>query len=273
MLKEHGFVVSDFDGTITDAEKGQESYDDLVYKKYCDDTGIPRKDFENLMEPAKREVMENQDKYGWEIDGIIVCPPADFILLNQSAIKLVTEKLRKEKVKSLRLPDLSKMSDYLYLLYKYGYSGMELFPREGAKNFVEELGGSNRIAIVTNSSTEGVEEKLKELLACNNIPIYGNAQKFILDNKWKEKSIPIKIRPDGFPVDEYLRRPNYFVVLDRLKPDIVIGDIRHLDLVLPEYLGIQTALASSKFTPSWEKEYYEKSDTHFIFNSFEELVA
>lgn len=271
MSKERGLIVADFDGTIACPHKGRASYEDSAYNFISQEIRIPRAETDARMATLKKHVLENQEKYGWKINGIIVSPPADFILVNQAAAELLVKQLGEEKTHSLTLPKEEKMDDFIYRILKSGYAGMKDFFRDGAKDFVEKYSKEGRFAVVTNSSTDRAASKLKLLIGENNIPVYGNARKFEVDLNWEDANIPVSQTPEGFPVTEYLRRPKYFAVLDELKPEIVIGDIRHLDLILPEFMGIYTALALSKYTPKWEITHHVNHNNSVVFDDFSDL--
>ena len=270
-MKERGLVLCDLDGTIIDPHRGAPSYEDSAYQFISRKIGVPRNELDARMQLLKEHVLSNQEIYGWKINGLIVSPPADFIIVNQAAAELLVTQLSEEKSRFLSLPKEKEMDEFINEIFKNGASGMKTFFREGAGEFVKKLSQEGRFAIVTNSSTERATEKIKELVGENEIPIYGGAKKMVVDVNWEEGGIPLSQKPDGFPVTEYLRRPKYFAILNERKPQVVIGDIRQLDLILPEFMGIYTALALSKYTPSWEIPHHTNNKNSVTFNEFQEL--
>lgn len=255
-------IISDFDGTVTSLEKAGEQYIStfsfLVMKQY----GLPTSEWEQAVEKAKLEIVTNPAIYGWENNGFIVAPAtSDPFVFITAACQIALEKFGKK----LLSEDGSR-------IHSLSYQKAETCFQKGAKQYLLDLQKHSTLAIVTNSKTQDVEAKLQMLLGENNIKVIGNAYKYRIDHSWED--VPVSNQPANFPRPVLLRRKFYNDILAQFqKPSVVIGDIYELDLALPEYKGIQTALFLSTFTPSWEREYYTKHRNGFSSNSLEEIAS
>ena len=120
--------------------------------------------------------------------------------------------------------------------------------------------------MVTNSDTDAVEAKIKELdpVGREKLVVRGNAKKYIVTDLDIEDP-----RFDGVPEVQqvpdlarplYLRRGHYFRLLEEIwnatgaspARTIVAGDIYELDLCLPSALGVSVHLLERDTTPPHE---------------------
>jgi hypothetical protein len=138
---------------------------------------------------------------------------------------------------------------------------MNLVFQPGAGEFIEEVKRHGGAVVVTNSDTADVEAELKELLGSQpGVQVKGNAKKFVVDQNWdgwRGRMPSSWIQPEGYPQAVPLQRSFYFEVLSGLGAiKLVLGDLSELDLLVPQMMGIKTALKWTDYTPHLELEYY-----------------
>ena len=275
-LKE-GLVAMDLDGTVTDPERSRDSFVGGYLTALLGLIGdMPMSELELRFNLAERQVRPEEVEYWWWVNGVPSAPPADFILMTQAAGRKVIDGLQKERSRSLKLLESEQgLSDVLKRAYEAGRAGMAIIPREGAAEFVQELAKQKRLVIVTNSDPTEAERVLQAIVGENEIPKHGGARKFWVDVEWGEaEGVPVYSEASiQFLVQEHLRRPDYYKILQQLQPVSVIGDVRTLDLALPEFLGMYVALAvSSKYTPEWEVRHHLSHSHGTAFGSFDALA-
>lgn len=114
--------------------------------------------------------------------------------------------------------------------------------RTNVKQFLQRAPAHVNLAVVTNSETASVEEKLAGI-GQEDIPVIGDAKKYVLsDTPEEQKHGPRTIRLD---------RPHYRGLLEELAQEhgftpettVVAGDIYEFDLAVPQALGYGIILA------------------------------
>ena len=261
-------IVTDFDGTVTDVQKEAETYYLTYLERLAVVCSIKSDELEGMMAMARSTILQNPTEYGWTVDGKIIAPAtSDPYLFTQSCAMLV---LKKEAGR-YGVPPKEEWSELISSLFAYSYPKAGIYFREGALEYVKVLSQFSKLTVVTNSSTDSVERKLKMLLGVDQtIKVVGNAKKYKLDPTWKE--VPESTTIKGLKRPVYLRRKNYANVLTSLGDvDAVCGDIWELDLALPERFGIYTGLILSDNTPIWEKEHYKNFENGVASNTLGEI--
>jgi len=267
-------IILDFDGTMTDAEAEGKPYS----KGYLEDLAL----ICNLSEATIYEwaaeftdlVQKNQQKFGWKFDGAIVAPASvDPYLRIMPVARMILD--RADILKDLSLRD--RILDRI--LYKYNYQKTNTCFREGAAEFLSQFNANQNCYIVTNSHTEPVRQKVKQLAEAEPSReihwlverVFGSAKKYVIDNTLE--SLPTSLQVPNLQRPILLRRANYFNVLNRIRQEegrswsdmIVIGDIFELDLSVPISMGGHVGLMTSHFTPTYEKEYLIEHPRGAIF--------
>lgn len=256
-------IVTDFDGTITDAHKESEAYLVAYRNQLAHKIGLSVKALDEHMAEAQEEIRDNPGIYGWEHNGIIVAPATvEPTVFNRVAVQLVIKRLR-ASAGNLNLPSAKDVDRFLQQMHNYAYRFGGIAFRDGAANFLRELQQKRGCVVLTNSQTGEVQKKLVTLLGDNHgIEVFGNAKKYDVDPSWD--AFPLKVQYEGFPRPIYLRRRVYHDVLESIGgASIVIGDIYELDLALPEAEEITTVLVTSADTPAWEIRHYQNHQNGF----------
>ncbi len=214
-------------------------------------------------------VEADPDHYGWEYDGVIVAPShADPYIMTTTVAQLLLTELGM---------GIGARTDLLQALYKENYPKSRNVFRNDARRVVEAVLASGvPVFVVTNSQTEHVEAKLRELApqGLERLSVRGDARKFVIaeparsmagggNHAWRElwAEVPEKAEISGLSRPMHLRRGHYFDALTKIwdetrtRPEntLVCGDIFELDLALPAQLGARVHLVARPQTPEHER--------------------
>lgn len=243
----------DWDGTVRKIDGPvAQTYIDPYVAELAKNIGMDRSELAQRMQQARQVVIARPEDHGWDIDGARVTAATDTYLMTQAEAKKVLAEAEIEPKKGL-----------LSEIHKHSRSVMALAWQPGVAEFMEKLKRNGGVAIVTNTETQDVEEELKELMGSRpGIEVKGNAKKFVVDEDWdgwRDKMPYSSIQPENYPHPVPLKRPYYFEVLEGLgEIKLVLGDLSELDLLVPQAMGIKTALKRTDYTPHWELSYYGK---------------
>lgn len=241
-------IILDFDGTLTDTNKEAKPYLEKFIALFSEQTGYQVSRLDEQVEERRGEILKDPHR-GWEVNGKIVAPAhADPYVLNYTIYMELMDKYDIDKCYNLP-PTIQEKEAFLSSLFHECYPFADTVFKPGAKEFLERVSCEYDVVIVTNSKMDAVQNKLAKL-GKFDIPIIGNAQKYLVDDAFVE--LPEFIEIQGLPRPVLLRRKAYKVVLDDLMEEgftpentTVIGDIFELDLALPNYLGYRTVLFNS----------------------------
>src|SRR3990167_6271756 len=65
-------LILDFDGTLTNVEEEAKDYVDGYCQSLGRELGLSRDEIEDYWNESKAKILKNPEKYGWELEGIIV---------------------------------------------------------------------------------------------------------------------------------------------------------------------------------------------------------
>ena len=242
-------IILDFDGTLTDTAKEAKPFLAEFAARFAKRYGVVTDMLEEQVAIKKAEII-NDSRRGWEVNGHIIAPAlADPYILNYTSYKeLMADP---DCFLSADVPDmLQNQDELLTALFHECYPFADTVFKPGAKEFLADVCRNHGVAIVTNSKTGAVREKL-EKLGKYPVQIIGNAKKYVIDNSFVQ--VPKSLKLQGFHRPILLRRKQYKDTLDTLTMEgftpectTVIGDIFELDLALPAYLGYRSILLGSK---------------------------
>lgn len=267
-------VVLDFDGTVTEIKKEGKPFT----SGYKDDVSaaldMELLEFRKKWKAAQRKVRRNPVEYGWEIDGIMVTHAlVDPIIYTQTVAGVVMDDAG-------FLLDQEERKAFLKKIFEDNYPKTGAFFRQGVDDFLHIVKSAFDLCIVTNSRTNHVVDKIKELPSDHSdIPIYGNALKFIPTPDWTE--VPEYVEDNGFIRPVFLRRKRYWDVLQKIMDKrnliseqvAVVGDIYEMDLALPEYKGMNIILAPNSMTPDFEIETVNASPLGYVAKDLDAVIG
>lgn len=258
-------IVFDFDGTLTDiADEGAQfeaAYEAAVAGLLGRDRVAPFRD-------ALVRVRAGAPELGWDMGGGITAPgDADPYI---SASLAFAELCRAEKLPLLGGDDAKAAAlrgEVSGQLYQLAYGALRpAFRPDAAAVLTAALARFEHVRIVTNSSTDKVAKKLRELALPRPLGVAGNARKFEVCEAtarglgiggvgpvWQVAGLHRPVLP---------RRGRYFDVLAEVWADtdttpaqtLVVGDIVELDLVLPGLLGAHVHYVERAHTHAYEAE-------------------
>lgn len=260
--------IFDFDGSITDVQKEAVSYQLAFLEKLSSHLKQDLSETTSQFTKAQTKVIDYPHQYGWQVpyrELTVFTAPAtcDPYLCIQAAARQLLEENRFEEKNSV-----------LYELHLHAYQFAGTYFRPHAKEVLGELSSRYNLAVITNSKTDAVNQKLELLLGSTaNISVIGNAKKYELFPDWT--IVPETDTPLNFPVPVYLRRQRYyeaFMSLNRIAA--VAGDIYTLDLSLPHYFGIPIYLIADhqSTTPSWEIDYVSSIENGGLIRDLSQLL-
>jgi FMN phosphatase YigB (HAD superfamily) len=252
-------IVLDFDGTFTDVEvEGapfvrvyRDALSDLIGRNVGPD-----------WERATAEIAAHPGRYGWVHGGRIVAPGnADPYVRCTAVAQLICDAENR-----LRDPDVR--TAVVQAFYQLAYRHTVTAFRPDARETLSRLTSTGLpVYVVTNSSTQVVAQKLRELAPAGleRLNVIGDAQKFVVaeanDMDTRFDTVPEEQRLDGLERPVYPRRGRYFDALARIWREtgvrpadtLVCGDIYELDLSLPIELGLQVHLVTGPATTPYER--------------------
>ena len=275
----NGLLVLDFDGTITDAELEGSPF----RRGYLDDlavlTGLSVDEVDALAAKFEAEVAADPQAFGWVYDGRIVAPATVDPYLRMMP---VARKLFDHCGAFPDDGDRTRLCDGI--LYKYNYQKTLTAFRDHAAETLRGLTGTTTY-VVTNSHTEPVRNKLRELDGGTGTldwlieRVHGRAKKYVVDASFD--AVDAELNLPGLDRPVLLRRRLYHTVLSELLErhglgwsDLtVVGDIFELDLALPIAMGARVGLVVNQFTPDYEKAYVGGHERGWLLQSLDELSA
>ncbi|MEW6035328.1 MAG: hypothetical protein AB1529_01830 [Candidatus Micrarchaeota archaeon] len=240
-------AVLDFDGTLTDIKREAGPFRERYRKGFAKMIGMGEGPIEPLWAEAEKKIL-GDPRAGWIIGGKIVAPafPDPYAFATAAA----TDVLDALGI----LLDAGERLKRMDLLFHSAYAGGDVAFREGARDFLLELMARTEVSIVTSSGTASVLRKLGHLALPSSPPVFGNAQKYLVDGAWD--ALPESFSPQGYGRSVLLRRRKYWDILESVRKGnphekiLVVGDIYELDLALPQFMGMRVCLASRDDTPA-----------------------
>lgn len=264
-----GLVVLDADYTCTKPiAGGEEAYeqafiDSLRVSLGEGDAAL----FAERWKAAKAQVVSERGVHGFifkEDVGIVAAAESDVMMAMHAVGWLLTRTYYDQ------VPH-SAYANMAYAAYKAGYPklGMTIVPE--LPLLLRGLRDRKIPAVVvTNSAADAVRANLARGLG-DEFPAFldgvqGHAAKFEIDPDWEVPHMIVRAYTnlDGLQYPVLLRRRAYYEAITRareavggLKCDqvLVIGDNTQLDLMMPDALGMQTALVESATTAPWDRAW------------------
>ena len=268
-------VVLDFDGTLTDVDQEAGSAVDGWRVDIGNELGLSTSEIERKWSEAQARIEAEPAKYGWLMGSRVVAPAyADPLVMART----ISDLLFDEAGAYMNRPEREDILQNRFFNGNYGKMGTVF--KEGANDFLRGLRDKFAVCIVTNSGTSGVEKKVAQLPTDHSaIPIHGDAKKYVLDLSWKD--VPESVEREGYGRSLFLQRQKYGAVLSDLmatrglRPEqvTVVGDIYELDLLLPEYQGMNIVLTPRTSTPVFEISAVRTSPQGYAVKSLGEVLT
>ncbi len=258
-------VVLDFDGTLTDVDKEAVPFVEGYKTNLAERLNVGRRQLEPQWREAEATIESNPSQYGWLMNGKIVAPAyADPLIMSRTIAGLLLK-----ETGSFR--DESSRDEVLDALFKENYGKLGIAFKDEADRFLTELKCQFGTYVVTNSGTDGVSRKVKQLPTDHaDIPIRGDAKKYVLVPEWID--VPESVERDGFGRLLFLQRQKYWNVFAEIMREgdytpeqvAVVGDIYELDLLLPEHKGMNIVLTPRDSTPDFEVQAVASSPRGYV---------
>lgn len=256
-------ILTDFDGVLTDpTEEGkillQTFRENLVSK-----AGLSAPEADRLLKQCQQTFSQNPHLYGWMSQGRISAfwNEDPFVYMNALGSHLDSIQKTDPLLKS------ANISSYATLVRDCFESIQKMYPLD--EQAIEILVGLQKkghdITIVSNSNPERIKRILGAYQDC--FQVIGSAGKHALS--------PSK---EGFSVNQYFvdtERPQFKTIIEKINPDILLGDVFCLDLALPSKMLPKSLKIIRKrpYTPQWSLEYIESLERFKIMNYFKDLLS
>lgn len=266
-------VESDWDGTLTDTFANAENYRGATVEVLSSITGVSVVELRDVLEAKTKTVRKNPARYGWKQkisergDEIIVAPATiDAYLLTMAGVELLLKHFQRHD-KHFKYPS----PEQLQTVYPQAYQKAGVVFREDAQLYVVTLFQETDFAIVSNSGTDKVRDRLGVLLkgtpiSSDDIRLVGDARKYKIDFNQPLINIPMAITVPGLERPWFSWRRDYHNALrevlgkreneDRLK--YAVGDIGEMDLLLPWLVGFHPIQLVHGHTPKWERDFFSR---------------
>lgn len=258
-------LVSDFDGVWTDPRAEADAIRDLMISRLVEVTELPQERVKTIFSEIEQEFIQNPFNYGWLFEGNITAYAMEDMYGRNHAIAIAIwdNKPSFEESPLLREAIVKLSSNADNFANDCFRDGRDSY-REINKSFLVPQAAEvvsklrergYKMTIVSNSKVTHILDLFEAAdVSLDSFEVIGGARKFHLGFV---PSIPETLNWQGAQVS--LKRPHYLEVLERLKPDAVIGDVFSLDLSLPIYLRnnqegwkhFRGGLISQPYTPSW----------------------
>jgi phosphoglycolate phosphatase-like HAD superfamily hydrolase len=257
--------VMDLDGTQIDPTESSLNERKIILNH------LPSANAEDLISEAEEYTLSHPLEFSWTVDGIPGAFVEDSYMWRSGQVKhlwnLIEPNVDKDK---MGLKEVT-YDTFNQKMYEDAIKDEKTSLKAGVKTFVDHLFANEmQPVIVTNSRKTKGERCVKALGRTGEIPVYGNALKFVT-----RRNYPFRI---GGKLT-YSDRPHYQNILEavmydyRAKPrDVtVIGDVFTMDLSLPIRLGMNCLLVENEFqdgfkTPQVFVEYAEKHAIPVVSN-------
>ena len=267
-------VVLDFDGTLTNVD--EEAYAAVAgwREDVAKDLGLSAVEIEQRWSAAQAKIELDPSNYGWLMGDKIVAPAyADPFIM----ARVISEVIFDEAGKYM---DRTQREDLLQnRFFKKNYRKAGIAFKGEADRFLTSLKCQFGTCVVTNSGTSGVINKIKHLATDHSdIPIHGDAKKYVLDFGWTD--VPESIERNGFNRPLFLQRKKYWDVLSQIMAEkgfsseqvAVVGDVSELDLILPEEMGMHIVLTPRNSTPDFEVQAVASSQRGYVARDLWEVL-
>ncbi len=265
-------VVLDFDGTLTNVDEEAVPFVDGYKNDVAKDLGLSREALEEKWASAASKIDADPSNHGWKSEGRIVAPAyADPLVHSRAVAGLLLDETH--------VYDERVREDVLNRYFQSNYGRLGVSFKDGADEFLSRIKDAFGVHIVTNSGTDGVRRKVSQLPSDHTeIPIHGDAKKYILNPDWEQ--IPDSIQRQGYGRPLFLRRQMYWQVLSGIMKErgvladevAVVGDIYELDLLLPEHKWMHIVLTPRGSTPSFEVEAVRSSPLGYVARNLDEVA-
>lgn len=268
-------LASDFDGFVTNAEKGAIPFRKGWESGLAEMTGIPLAKVRPLMRSFEKEIINNPTAYAWEMNGRKIAPAVVDPYIRAT---VATRKL----FDAMGLfPDNKEQEEKCQELFTINYPKSATVFRPGARKMLAEVQRVAHAHIITNSRTEPVLGKLEgRRIVFPPDRVHGSAKKYEIDPEWT--GVPEFMHIPGLSRPVLLHRKRYYDVLERicrlhwiqLKDLTAVGDIFELDLALLLALGCRVGLLANEFTPQYEIDFLLGQDQSRVrvFSALHEVV-
>lgn len=267
-------VVLDFDGTLTDVDQEAVPFVEGYKTSLAKRLDLKREELDAGWNEKEAIIKSNPSQYGWLMSGRIVAPAhADPLVMSRTIAGL----LLKDKEDFGEREREGLREEILDALFRENYGKLGTAFKDETNDFLTALKNQFQVCIVTNSGTSGVEKKVAQLPSDHSaIPIHGDAKKYVLVPEWND--VPEHVERAGFGRPLFLQRQRYWNVLSQMMEArglsaaqvAVVGDIYELDLLLPEYQGMNVILAPRASTPTFEIQAVKTSPRGYVARSLQE---
>lgn len=271
----------DFDGNVTDVEAGHEDYIPAYKGTLRAKLGIGEGDFKRIWELVKMDILGRPTEFGRRDPrtGHIVAPGTSdpSILTRTTAEELMLRLYERPQdldfdmspgLRERLPPDAEGRFRLLKEILDRHFHLIRTVFRPGLSDLLHGLKDIGKVAFVSDSKEQDIRKKLQFLRdqgeRIPEIPIIGEARKYLLDPSWELGGIPTKLNCSPHLARKvFTQRRTFFEALHKggvVEADskLMAGDGWEVDLMLPFLLGMKGVLMRKKMTPGHELSIMEE---------------
>lgn len=263
-MKQH--VLLDFDGFLTRIEpEAKPIIQDFLNQLY-NELQLTKRQATNAYNKA---LFEMKPEDAWHFHGHDTCRwDADpYIQASTIASKIY-------KTHQPQLTENQRANNLTSFFQKSQNKQKNIYWRTGTETFLNTLLQETHLSIITNSNPTRVHKHLQKLNLNKEIPLYGNAQKYFIDQQHTQA--PKQTHLQGLNRPILLRRKHYHHLIQQILPPnqqaTFAGDIYEFDLALPQALGHTVLLANPNGNSSHEQQHLKKHSKGLLANNLQEAL-
>ncbi|MEW6731908.1 MAG: hypothetical protein AB1489_11335 [Acidobacteriota bacterium] len=258
-------LVSDFDGVWTDPRAEANAIRELMITRLAEATQLPTTRVEAAFITIEGEFETTPFNYGWLFEEHITAFAGEDLYGRNHAVAAClwanTHTLADGELLRAAIAEIAGSADALAnscfkdARQQYRQTHNTFLMPAAAEVVTRLREQGHKLTIVSNSKIAHILDLFEAAkIDLAGIEVIGGARKFHLG---VADSVPEFWSWNGGQIS--LQRPHYLELLERLKPDAVIGDVLSLDLALPLYLRSQrndwqhfrAGLIKQPYTPAW----------------------
>ncbi len=258
-------LVSDFDGVWTDPRAEADAIRDLMASRLAEVANLSQERVKTIFSEIEEKFIDNPFNYGWLFEGSITAYAMEDMYGRNHAIATAIWESRPSFEESALLReaivkisgDAERFADACFRdgRSKYRETNKSFLVSQSAEVISQLRERGYQMTIVSNSKVTHILDLFDAAeVSLDGFEVIGGARKF---NLGFTPSVPETLQWQSAQVS--LQRPHYLELLERLKPDAVIGDVFSLDLSVPLYLRnnrsdwrhLRAGLIKQPYTPTW----------------------
>lgn len=254
---------SDFDGVFNMPEVGAEAFFQMYSGYIAGHIGLKPPVLKRVFREARQIIEAEPEKYGWVINGQLVCPwYADHYQESKAIADVGLDFIRTNHIPTLyHVPTKEEVPEFLNGAFQAVHPHIIAPPRPEAREAIELLIQATDFGIISNSETENVRKGLVKIFdgdeeKTKKIRVVGGAKKQKIEPSYL--GIKKSQKVDGMKRRPLLRRKQFIETLKQEQAEGYMEDVADF-LYAPAALGLFPVLLKSSRTTQAEIDFFAKN--------------